>query len=142
MESSVSEIKHPGIVEKVVGNLAIVRIVPRQACSACHSKASCGIAEDADKFVNIHLPTTHRFVPGQEVQVTLRKGSGFNALFLGYVFPLILLVIGVFGFYYTIGSEGFAALASLGLLGIYYGALYAFRGILQTKFTFGIETEE
>jgi len=133
------EIRHPGVVEKIDGKRITVRILPQQACSACHSKASCGISGDEEKFIEVQTPFGSTVLPGEQVLVSLKLESGFKALLLGYIFPLILLVAVLFALYYLSGSEGLAALSSLITLILYYGLLYAFRGKLQRKFTFGLE---
>jgi len=133
------EIRHPGVVEKIEGQKITVRVVPQQACSACHSKASCSISGDGEKYIEVQSPFDSSVVPGEQVQVSMKLESGFKALLLGYIFPLILLVAVLFVLYYLSGSEALAALSSLITLILYYGLLYALRSKLQRKFTFVLE---
>lgn len=139
MAGTNGEISHPGVVEKIEGQRVTVRVVPQQACSACHSKASCSISGDGEKYIEVQAPFGSSVVPGEQVQVSMELKSGFKALLLGYIIPLILLVVALFVVYYLSGSEALAALSSLTTLIFYYGLLYALRSKLQRKFTFVLE---
>ena len=139
MAGTNGDIKHVGVIEKVDGRKITVRVVPQQACSGCNSKASCHISGDFDKMVEVIARENTVLSIGESVNVSMRTESGFLALFIGYILPLVLLVVSVFTVYYFMGSEAGAAIGSLTTLALYYAVLYLFRHKLNKKFTFYLE---
>ena len=75
---------------------------------------------------------------GQVVTIVGSIGLGLRATLWAYVLPLVLLMCVMIGVAHYTGSEGLAALVSLGSLIPYYILLYLLRGRLQQRFTFQI----
>ena len=44
-------IKHEGIVERIENGIAYVKIIQHSACSGCHVKAACTIADQQEKII-------------------------------------------------------------------------------------------
>ena len=130
-------IEHRGIIEQIDGKSMNVRIVQMSACSGCHAKSLCSSADKEEKIVNI--PSfTGNFVVGQDVMVTGRTSSGFKAVFIAYVMPLILMVAGMaLSLYWWFpGNEGISAIVALGMPVLYYLLLCLLGKILQKHFVF------
>jgi hypothetical protein len=58
---------------------------------------------------------------------------------LGYFVPFIILILTLIILIPLTGSEGIAALSTLGIIALYYLALYFLKGKLAKKLTFRIE---
>lgn len=127
-------IRHNGIVERVDGDLAIVRIVQTSACAACHAAGMCMASESREKIIEAQmLEPLH---VGDNVEVLVREQAGWLAVCLAYVVPFVLLVAFVAAFDYLGWSEAKAGTAALVSVAVYYGVLRLFRDKLQRKFTF------
>lgn len=142
MNASFENIRHPGLIEQVDSNRILVKILSQSACSTCHAKGMCNVAEVEEKIVEVQNDHTHTWKPGMEVTVLMSRSLGSRAVFLGYVLPLIVLVGSLVLFVAVIGNEGLAALISLVLTVVYYAILYLFRDNLKKKFNFSIEIPE
>ncbi len=137
-QNQLSMITHKGIVREVRENSLLVSIVSESACSACHSKSSCLIADKVEKEVEVSSDGK-TFFPGTEVTLLLKESLGYRAAFLGYLLPFIILMVFLFAGSEVTGSElagGFIALAATGL---YYITLFFFRSHLKKVFNFELE---
>jgi len=54
MSDRTENIEHPGIVDRIEGKRVWVSIQPQSACGNCQSKSYCGMAEVAEKIVEVH----------------------------------------------------------------------------------------
>lgn len=129
-------IRHNGIVERVDGEMAIVRIAQTSACAACHAAKMCMASESREKRIEAHM--TEPLQVGDEVEVLVREQAGWLAVFLAYIIPFVLLVAAVAGFDKMGWSEVKSGTAALVSVGVYYVVLRMFRDKLQRKFTFWV----
>ena len=132
-------IRHKGIVERIDGDTAVVRIAQTSACAACHAAKMCMASESREKRIEARL--TRPVAVGDEVDVVVREELGWLAVLLAYIIPFVLLVAAVAGFGKVGWSEAKAGTAALVSVAIYYIVLRLFRDRLQRKFTFYIETK-
>ena len=84
-------IEHSGIVESIENNVVKVNILSASACSSCHAKGSCGVAETENKIVENFNPEK-TFSVGEHVNVVAEESLGFKALFYAYLLPFILIL--------------------------------------------------
>lgn len=133
---------HPGQIERVSDHILQVRILSKSACSTCHAKGSCSVADIEEKIVEVENDGTRKWKPGDQVMVRMDESLGWKAVMMGYVFPLILLVLFILVFLYWLDHEGLAALLSLLMLVPYYVLLYVFRKRLKKEFSFRVEESE
>ena len=137
---SVTEtITHPGIVEKVEGESVFVKILSQSACSSCHAKGMCSVAEVEEKTVEVNYMSGGNYKAGDHVTVRMERSLGKKAVFLGYLLPFILLITTLILMINLTSNEGLSALASLLVLGPYYLLLYLFKEKLSKQFRFRIE---
>lgn len=139
MQESIRNIEHPGIVDRVEGRQAFVRIQPQSACGSCHSKSYCSMSEVSDKVVEVSLSQQEQLSAGQPVTITLERALGFRALFLGYMLPFLILIISLFGMVSLTGNEGLSALIAIALMAPYYFLLYRYREKIRSRFRFRIK---
>ena len=129
-------IRHRGIVERVDGETATVRIAQTSACAACHAAKMCMASESREKRIDARM--TEPVNVGDEVEVMVREQAGWLAVFLAYIIPFLLLVAAVAGFDKMGWSEAKAGTAALVSVAVYYIILRMFRDKLQRKFTFWV----
>lgn len=130
---------HPGIIERISGDKVFIRILSQSACSSCHAKGACTIADVEEKIIEAELDPAGNRKPGEEVMVKMEESLGHKAVLMGYVLPLIVLVGSIILFLSLFKNEGLAALLSILMLVPYYFALYLFRNRLKKEFRFRIE---
>ncbi len=131
-------IAHKGIVREVRGNSVLVSIISESACSACHSKSSCLIADKVEKEVEV-ASRGKNYIPGNEVTLLLKESLGYRAAFLGYLLPFIVLIVFLLAGYEILGSELAGGFISLAAVGLYFITLYFFRRHLKKVFNFELE---
>ena len=110
----------------------------QSACSACHAKGACTVADYQDKEIEINH-FTRNYSPGQEVTILFRESQGFKALFYGYVLPFILVLLTLIIATSFTNNELIGGLLALAILIPYYTTLYFFRHLLKKVFKFELE---
>lgn len=132
-------ISHNGIVEKINGKHILVRICQTSACSSCVAKKLCNSSESKEKTIDIYCENATSYKVGEEVTIVGTIGMGMNAVLWAYVVPLLLLIVALSLAICFIHSEPLSALIAVGVLFIYYLALYFNRNRLSKKFSFNIK---
>lgn len=116
----------------------IVNIINESACSACHAKGSCSVADFQDKEIEISN-FAGNYSSGQQVNVIFKETQGFTALFYGYVLPFILVLVTLIIAVSAFENELIGGLLALAILIPYYITIYFFRHLLKKVFTFEVE---
>lgn len=137
--SARENITHPGIIDKVSEDKVFVKILAMSACSSCHAKSMCSVAEIEEKIVEVKKEAGREYRQGEQVVVAMRKSLGGKAVFLGYLLPFLLLITVLIVVLTLSGNEGVAGLSAIGILIPYYTALYLLRDRLKKTFSFRIE---
>lgn len=132
-------IEHQGIIESMTDHSMRIRIEQTSACSGCQAKKMCSSADKQDKWVDV-TSFSGSWEIGQMVIVAGKSSTGLKAVALAYVFPLILMMLGlvVSALWLFPGKDGIAALVALSVTFLYYLMLYPFRKILQGQFVFTV----
>jgi len=138
MRANDKVIEHLGRVDAITRNDIRVTIVSQSACATCHAKGACTAADVEEKVVAITKPN-HNFMVGETVKVVMKQSQGFKALMLGYIYPLILVLVALFTLSAMGLSDEKSGLITLALLVPYYGIVYLFRNKISKKFNFQIE---
>ena len=84
-------IQHPGIIEGIGEEKVQVNILSQSACSSCHSKGMCTVAEMENKTVDVTKTPDFNYKVGDEVIVYMKKSLGRKAVYYGYLFPFLLM---------------------------------------------------
>ena len=137
--SARENITHPGIIDKVSDDTVFVKILAMSACSTCHAKSMCSVAEIEEKIVEVKREVEKNYSEGQEVVVAMHKSLGGKAVFLGYILPFLLLIGVLIVVLSLSGDEGLAGLSAIGILIPYYLVLYLLRDKLRRTFSFRIQ---
>ncbi len=130
-----------GIIVELQGSTARVQFINESACASCHAKGACGMSESKLYEVEAIVDSSADFKVGDTVQVAVRNSQGYLALFFGYIFPSILLLMCVVVCSLCGMGELPLALSLLGILVVYYLVLYRFRKRLSRRFSFTISSE-
>lgn len=131
-------IQHPGIIERVEANKVYVNILAKSACSTCHSKSMCGVSEMENKIVEVSIDNETKYSTGDDVIVFMKKSLGQKAVFYGYLYPFLIMLLSLIAMLAITKNEGLSALVALGLLVPYYYALYKLKDSLSKTFEFKI----
>ncbi len=130
-------IQHDGIVQKTDGKSVIVKITSKSACSGCHAEASCTLTGNEEKLVTVSGNYTVK--AGDAVTVLMCKSMGYAAVLLGYLLPLVVILIILIILTSFSVPELTAGLLSIAVLIPYFTLLYLFRSKIDKKFTFTIK---
>ncbi len=137
---STSEIiEHPGVVLKVHENNLEVMMQTQSACAACHAKGACSAADMQEKIVTVRKSLNDAYQTGQQVTVLMKRELGTLAVFFGYIFPFLVMLITLIVLIINDFSEGIAGLAAIVVLVPYYLILYLMRDRLNDKFVFAVK---
>jgi sigma-E factor negative regulatory protein RseC len=127
-------IKHAGIVKVADNKSVFVSIISESACAGCHAEGSCNLSGSEEKTVEVK--GNYNVKPGDKVTVLMKQSTGYAALFLGYLLPLISVVTTLIILISLDIPELEAGLLSLAILIPYYMILFLFRKRINEKFTF------
>jgi len=115
-----------------------VSILNHSACSGCHAKGVCSVADFKEKEIEI-LYSGKSYTPGREVTVVLKEMLGFKALLYGYLLPFILVLSILLIVYNITGNDITAGFIALSVLIPYYTILYLFRNYMKKVFRFELD---
>lgn len=131
-------VEHEGIIEKINDRRVIVRFTQQSACTSCHAKGVCSIADVKEKRIEI-TNITERFCERDEVTIVGKTSIGYRAVLWAFVLPLILVVLTlIVSLSYHI-REIQAAIFALTSLLPYYLLLYLLRNKMACFFQFTIK---
>lgn len=132
-------VEHKGKVIRMTPQVTTVAILQEGACSQCHAAGLCGMADIAEKAVEVPADPYASYAVGDEVNVVLKASMGMKAVWLGYFIPLLILLAVILGLIALGAGEVASAGAGLGAIGLYYIGLYLLRDKLKTEYIFTIK---
>lgn len=135
--SAGKSIEHKGLIERFTDHSVIVKILSESACAACHAKGACTAADMKDKEIEVN-GSFMEFRVGEMVNLNMEQSQGFRALLLGYVYPFLILFVGLIAANSAGLSELSSGLLAVGLLPPYYLVLYILRNKISKHFIFSI----
>jgi positive regulator of sigma E activity len=130
-------INHDGIVLKNEGNSVFVSISSASACSGCHAEGTCSMSGKEEKIIEVR--GRYEVNNGDHVTILMKQSMGYAALFLGYIIPVLVVIILLFSLITAGVPELASGLASIVILIPYYIILYFFRKRINEKFTFTLK---
>lgn len=132
-------VSHKGKVIEMTPEATTVVISSSSACGECHAAGLCGVADMAEKTIEVAPDPYARYKVGDEVEVVLKASMGFKAVWLAYCIPLVILLAAVLGLLALGLGEVVASVVSLAAIGLYYLGLWLFRDKLQNEYIFTIK---
>lgn len=137
MTEYTGSIEHEGIVKSSDNKSVTVSIISSSACSGCHAEGMCSLSGKEEKIVEV--PGIYSVSPGENVKVLMKQSSGFAAVLLGYVLPLVMVLAVLIILVSASVPELTAGIGSVAVLVPYYLILYLFRNRMNKKFTFTLK---
>ena len=116
-----------------------VAILQHGACGECHAAGLCGMADIAEKAVEVATDPYASYGVGDEVEVVLKASMGMKAVWLGYFLPLVVLLGVILGLVALGVAEVPAGLSGIGAVAVYYLLLWLFRDRLKKEYIFTIK---
>jgi positive regulator of sigma E activity len=140
--SNPSTLEHDGIVKSIDNGTIFVDIEVVSACASCHAKGYCSAFGKSDKVIEIPSEKYPDIIPGDHVTVIIRESLGMQALLIGYIIPVAVVLFVLFLSFSLTKDEGVAALISIGAVGLYYVALLLLKNRFKKHFTFTLEKKK
>ncbi len=125
-------IEQKGIIEHISANKIKIRIQPLSVCSSCQTKSLCNIKGNQSNLIEL-TDKSGSFSVGDVVNILVKKSTGYNALFLGYMLPLIIVLFFIILFSGLGYNEVIAGAGSLLMLAPYYLILYSLRNNIRKR---------
>jgi sigma-E factor negative regulatory protein RseC len=132
-----TSIEHDGIVESSENGIITVKISQVSACTGCHAEGYCSLSGKEEKQINI--PGNYDFSKGDRVIVQMKQSTGFKALFLSYILPLIILLMVLIILISVRTPELTAGLAAISVLMPYYFIIWLLRNKINKTISFNIK---
>lgn len=132
------KIQHDGIVKSISERTLEVMIVSLSACSGCHSRGACGMADAKQKIIEVQRPEGN-YAVGEKVTVTASLHTAFYSVLLAYIFPSVLIIAAIFFIEKSEYSELTAGISGLFLLMLYFFVLYLLKNKINKKIKFTVE---
>jgi sigma-E factor negative regulatory protein RseC len=134
-----SSVSHKGKVIKMTPQVTTVAILQHSACGECHAAGLCGMADLAEKTVDVPADPYATYNVGDEVEVLLKASMGMKAVWLAYCIPLVILLAIILGLLALGVGEVVTGVAGLAAIGLYYLGLWLLRDKLQNEYIFTIK---
>lgn len=138
MENNVEQC---GRVVEVVPGKVTVNIVSSSMCASCHAKGACGTLDTKDKKIEVKTEDYNKYKVNDSVTVYMDRKLGFKAVFLGFLFPFLIMISLIFinKYLYPEILDIYLALISITSLVIYYFMIYLLRNKIDKEFVFKIK---
>lgn len=138
-----NQFKHAGVIERLDGDHAVVRILQTSACAACKVAGHCNASESKEKLIDIYgVQNAERGMRkvGDAVTITADTATGYRAVAWGFGIPLVILIVGIFATMAITGNDLLSALVGLAALVPYYIVLYFLRDKIKERLSFKLES--
>lgn len=133
-------IEHSGIVEQIDGEQIKVLIMQQSACSECHAKSLCSVADKKEKIIEV-ISSDPTLKVGDRVIIYGESSIGLQAVLLAFIIPFVLIFLALLIFQHFIENELMAGILSILVLVPYYLILFLSNKRLKNKFQFKIKKQ-
>ena len=131
-----SNICHQGTVREIKGALLFVEVERSAACASCHAKGACLASQRKDEIVPVYTDEPETFQIGEIVQVSLKRSLGAKAVVIAYLFPFLVLALGLFLTYYLTKNELLSIGVSFGATALYFLFIKKMDNKFKKQFSF------
>jgi sigma-E factor negative regulatory protein RseC len=132
------DICQKGTIKEIKGNILFVEIERKTACAACHAKSVCIPFVKKDEVIPIPIKQPEIFCVGEIVQLSLKQSLGMRAVIIAYLFPFVVLSLGLFLIYYITKNELLSVGVAFMVTSLYYLLLKKIDNKLKKHFTFSV----
>lgn len=142
-KSMTKNIRHRGTVIGIAGRQLVVSLNSSTQCDGCSLSAHCHADNIRLDHVLADCPEgTASYSIGQSVVVVMNSRQGLKASMVAFAYPLLLMVVLLFGFHIAGATDAIAAAAAIAGVAIYYVALYCTGKKWQQQFHVTVENTE
>lgn len=128
-----------GIVREVKDNCVTVAVTSCSACHHCQAKVFCGLSESKEKLVEIETLDASAYKKGDAVVVLMSLANGYSALVLGYLVPLLVMVVTIVTFSLCGYDDFISGISGIIVLIPYYFGIFLLNKKLKSIFSFKLE---
>ena len=132
------QVEHAGFVCSIHGNTMMVRIAVSSACSGCATKKFCFPSESKNRDIPIE-GFSGDFVLGEQVKIVMRQSLGFQALWIGYIIPFVVVLVTLLVAYQICENELVSGLSALLALIPYYLIIKLMYRKIAKSFSFSVQ---
>ena len=117
-----------------------VEVCRPEACAACKAKSVCSEGGGEGKRMTL-INDGQGYAVGEQITLVMRRSSGLKAGLIAYLVPGFLIVAALLIFQAMQVKDIIAAVATLGILGLYFLVVRLLRGRINRELTIEIEKE-
>lgn len=117
-----------------------VEVCRPEACAACKAKSVCSEGGGEGKRMTL-INDGQGYAIGEQITLVMRRSSGLKAVLIAYLVPVFLIVAALLIFQAMQVKDIIAAMATLGILGLYFLIVRLLRGRINRELTIEIEKE-
>ena len=128
-----------GTITAIEDGILTIEICQQEACGSCAAKRVCGVSKAKEKLIECHVPNEEDFAIGDKVTVSISTQTSLRAMLIAFILPLVLMFI-IIGALLLAGlGEGYAAVAAIGILVVYYGGVFIFQDTIKHRIIFSVK---
>jgi len=131
-----------GVIKDIKGNELIITMQSCSACSSCSLKHHCSMSENKNKELRTITSTPEHFSIGEEIIVSIAVMQGIYAVILGYLIPLILLLLSIIITTFLTNNEFIGGISGIIVLIPYYFGLFLAQDKLKSHFNFKVSKKD
>ncbi|MDE5945275.1 MAG: SoxR reducing system RseC family protein [Rikenella sp.] len=117
-----------------------VEVCRPEACGECKARSVCSEGGGQGKRMTL-LNDGQGYTVGERIILVMRREAGLKAVVIAYLVPVFVIVASLLGFQAAQVRDTVAAVATLGVLGLYFLVVRLLRGRIDRQLTIEIEKE-
>jgi sigma-E factor negative regulatory protein RseC len=133
-------VRQSATVLRVEASTIEVEVCRPEACAACKARGVCSEGGGAGKRMTL-VNDGQGYAVGERITLVLRRSAGLKAVVIAYLVPVFLIVGALLAFQAAQVRDTVAALATLGMVGLYFLSVRLLRGRIDRGMTIEIEKE-
>ena len=136
------DIQKNAIITKIEGNNLQLKLTSCSACANCLAQNHCNMSEQKEKIITISYPKFEKFSVGEEVILSISATQGVYSVILGYLIPLILLVLSITISTIITQDEFIGGISGIIILIPYYFGLFLAQNRIKSLFHFKVSKKD
>jgi sigma-E factor negative regulatory protein RseC len=127
-----------GTIKEIKENLLFVEIERSAACASCHAKGACLASQRKSEIVPIYTEEPNAYQVEELVSVKIKRSMGTKAVLIAYLFPFLVLALGLFLTYYLTKNELLSIGVSFVATALYFLIIKKIDNKLKKHFIFSV----
>ena len=115
-----NQITHQGTITQITDSGLDIQISQTSACLHCQLSKNCGLKEVQSKIISVSSSCPEKYHIGQKINIAVDEKLGWRAIFQAYLFPLLVLILGVTCLNALFHNDSYTAIGTLLFLSLYY----------------------